>query len=127
MLASCSRLLLVVPPAEICVWVALTSNRRGFGTVCRFGSSIDSRPVAVAVWQKWPLILTRLGPYTGPPIHQFQQSMPDYTQDVYCLADTSSFSRLAGTLLSMLHKWKRGKNLTVLGLPKEERLARLSK
>ena len=62
MLASCSRLLLVVPPAETCVWVAFTSKSRGFGTVCKFGSSIDSRPVAVAVWQKWPLILTRLGP-----------------------------------------------------------------
>lgn len=62
MLASCSRRWLVVPPAETCVCVARTLKRRGLGTVCRFGSSMARRPVAVAVWQKLPLMRTRCPP-----------------------------------------------------------------
>ena len=50
----------------------------------------------------------------------------DDLQAIYCPADNSGLHKCS-MLVGMLHTWKGVEALTVLGLPKEERLARLSK
>ena len=60
MLASWSRRDSGCPAGGVCACVAATEKARGLGAVCRLGSSIASRPVAEAVWQKLPRMRTSL-------------------------------------------------------------------